>query len=427
MSFANSILTQKADFSSSIVGWWTFDDISGSHAYDSSPNKNQMTASTSPAPSWTGGKIGGGALQFGSGSYVVTQNSPALLAIYGTQSFTEAAWFKTTQTPTQSMAGICMSLGGQLSGQYEKGIGVTQSGKAGAYTFELGGASARIISGSTIINDGNWHHVCSVFNGQTKTYQLYVDGRLENFQPHKQTFQYGGTTFLTCGFFFGTGGTVGTWETYIGSIDDVRIYNRALTPQDVLSMYRYSQPDLTMGLILYYKFDEGSGTTATDSSGNGRNGVLEHSPAFVGGKLGPHALKTSTTNDLITVSPAINMTGSWTIATWTVLPMGFGNLALTRCGVNSGSGNVHVASVGQSFGVYKADDGSAFHTSGFSTTGSSGWHHLAVVGSGSKTNFFIDGVSVGTASAQANDNLDTSKAATSRGELSMISEFTIEH
>jgi hypothetical protein len=408
MSFNQLLFSQKADFSSSLVGWWTFDDGTGTHAFDSGLGANQMTMSTTPPPSWTGGKIGGSALQFTGSAYIQTNSDPQLVLLGGTQSFSEACWFKTTMAPTQSMAGICMSHAGQADGQYEKGIGVTQSGKAGAYTFELGGASARILSGSTLINAGNWHHVAAVFNGEHKTYQLYVDGRMEATQAHKATFTYSGTAYMVCSFAFGSGGTVGTWQPFSGSIDDVRVWNRALTPQDVLSLYRYSQPDLNMGLILYYKFDEGTGTVANDSSPIGRNGTLEHSPVWVGGKIGTHAIKTQTTNDLVTPSPVVPMTGSWTIATWTSFPQpATFNNALTRCGVNSGSGNVHVYVNNKILGCYMASDGTAFHSSGYDTTGLSGWHHIAAVGSGSKTTFFIDGVNVATSSAQANDVIDT--------------------
>jgi hypothetical protein len=50
--------------------------------------------------------------------------------------------------------------------------------------------------------------------------------------------------------------------------------------------YELSAVDWFNGLIGYWKFDEGNGTTAFDSSGNGNNGTLENSPTWVDGKYG---------------------------------------------------------------------------------------------------------------------------------------------
>ena len=44
-------------------------------------------------------------------------------------------------------------------------------------------------------------------------------------------------------------------------------------------------PDLLQGLVAYYKFDEGSGTTAADSRG-GNTGNLTNGPTWVSGKSG---------------------------------------------------------------------------------------------------------------------------------------------
>ncbi|MBM2818154.1 MAG: hypothetical protein HW401_744, partial [Parcubacteria group bacterium] len=50
-----------------------------------------------------------------------------------------------------------------------------------------------------------------------------------------------------------------------GGVDEVRLYNRALTSAEVTELY---------GLVAQYKFDEGSGTAVSDSTGNGNNGNI---------------------------------------------------------------------------------------------------------------------------------------------------------
>jgi len=65
-------------------------------------------------------------------------------------------------------------------------------------------------------------------------------------------------------------------------IDDLKIYNRALSSQEVQDIYN----NTTSGnLKAYYKFDEGSGTTTADSSGNGYDGTI-NGATWVTGKIG---------------------------------------------------------------------------------------------------------------------------------------------
>lgn len=93
------------------------------------------------------------------------------------------------------------------------------------------------ITGNNAINDGNWHYVVAVRNGTENKIYLYVDNVLQN---------AGGTTFnITGGNLSSTadlsiGGLIenGTPKYfYNGSIDEVAIYNRALTTTELNSHY----------------------------------------------------------------------------------------------------------------------------------------------------------------------------------------------
>ena len=53
-----------------------------------------------------------------------------------------------------------------------------------------------------------------------------------------------------------------------GLIDELRVYERVLSAEEV--RYHYNRG----GPILHWKFDEGSGTTTYDSSGNAYHGTL---------------------------------------------------------------------------------------------------------------------------------------------------------
>lgn len=65
-----------------------------------------------------------------------------------------------------------------------------------------------------------------------------------------------------------------------GCVSEVRIWNRALTQEEIEQpLHPYyvdtTDPEASKGLVAYWKLDEGTGTTALDSSGNGNNGVAD--------------------------------------------------------------------------------------------------------------------------------------------------------
>lgn len=64
-----------------------------------------------------------------------------------------------------------------------------------------------------------------------------------------------------------------TDRPFDGSIDEPRIWNRALTADEVKNLYLYNIVPQD-GLVVEYLFDEASGATALDTSGNGNHGTI---------------------------------------------------------------------------------------------------------------------------------------------------------
>src|SRR5690606_3456048 len=54
-----------------------------------------------------------------------------------------------------------------------------------------------------------------------------------------------------------------------GSLDELRLYNRTLSPREVQALYHWAP-----GPVGYWNFDENTGSTANDISGNGNNGTI---------------------------------------------------------------------------------------------------------------------------------------------------------
>ena len=69
--------------------------------------------------------------------------------------------------------------------------------------------------------------------------------------------------------------------------------------------------------MAYWKFDEGSGTSVADSSGNGNTGTLVNGPLWTAGRVG-NALFFDGIDDNVTVpdSTSLDLSSSFTLSAW---------------------------------------------------------------------------------------------------------------
>lgn len=76
--------------------------------------------------------------------------------------------------------------------------------------------------------------------------------------------------------------------------------------------------DITSNLEVWLTLDDGSGSTATDSSGHGYNGTLISSPTWIAGKIGSNALSFNGSNyvDLVSTSGVLDNPTALTVAYW---------------------------------------------------------------------------------------------------------------
>lgn len=86
------------------------------------------------------------------------------------------------------------------------------------------------LSASNSLNDGQWHHIAAVYDGNQLNTRLYVDGVL---QAEKNN-----VTATTPRFDdFRIGGKNDGGETFHGSLDEIRIYDRALSSDEVQQLF----------------------------------------------------------------------------------------------------------------------------------------------------------------------------------------------
>ena len=109
-------------------------------------------------------------------------------------------------------------------------------GRAGANTvaFSATGVSPnQDLYGSRNVNDGQWHHVAGVYDGANMF--LYVDGTLDVSQPATGSIAQNSAP-LRIGA-NASDGEDGTGYYFNGLIDEVSIYNRALTASEIQAIY----------------------------------------------------------------------------------------------------------------------------------------------------------------------------------------------
>jgi hypothetical protein len=221
------------------VGSWAFNEGSGTTTADLSGNG--LTGTISGATWGTG--VTGTALNFNGTSGNVSMGNQTALNT-GTNSFSVSSWFKTTSTGVERI--VSKGHYGWTNG-YFLGVGHGGSGLV-ATGMGAGGSEANSVLFHTTnaFNDGNWHHAVTVYDRQAGTARLYIDGVAQQVVVLSGTCGTSEGTFINisaCGSITGTSTdpfSVGSWnasaEFFNGSIDDVSVYDVALSAQQIQEM-----------------------------------------------------------------------------------------------------------------------------------------------------------------------------------------------
>ncbi len=122
---------------------------------------------------------------------------------------------------------------------------------------------------------GTWHHFVGVY--ATDHAEFWVDGAQVSSVVHG----LGALTHLPLtDLYIGAGLPVTLQNEYFaGRIDEVRIWDHARTASEIQHDWNGQVPTASPGLVAYWRFDEGSGQVAHDSSPFGHDGELGQSPA----------------------------------------------------------------------------------------------------------------------------------------------------
>jgi hypothetical protein len=241
------------NLSDGLVGYWNFDVGTGTSAPDLSGNSNTANFGTgSSAPGWVAGNYGIG-VSFDGNDYINIGNSAPLNNL---TNMTISAWINPNAFSASYRSGI-VSRRGATGGLNFDLSGSSEAGGAGK--IEVMEAGGNFVQGATTLTTGNWYYVTAVMEGNTV--KLYLNGSLDGSGTLSWTWD------SSTPIYFGNINNI-NYYWFNGKIDEVRIYNRALSPAEVRELY-----DWAPGPVAYYDFEEAAGTNVYDKSGYGIGGT----------------------------------------------------------------------------------------------------------------------------------------------------------
>jgi hypothetical protein len=217
-----------------LIGWWTFDEGAGMTALDWSGHGNHGAIQGNPT--WIAGpRDDTVALDFDGVGDFVDCGKADIFDVTG--QITVAAWIRVDVFEQTDQA--IVSKGQNVWRLVRNGLDTDQ------LRFDCGGQAI----GSTNVNDGEWHHALGMSDGVTVS--LYVDGALDG---------------SAAGGAIPTDPNLTLWiadtnrpgagpQAWNGPIDDVRVYNKALTQQEIGQIMRFDpllawNPSPSSGAVL---------------------------------------------------------------------------------------------------------------------------------------------------------------------------------
>jgi hypothetical protein len=212
-----------------LVGWWRFDEGTGTVAGDSSGNGyNGMIYG---AATWVTGKYGD-ALKFngdGNGNYGSVDIGNVLNM--GTSSFSISLWVNFNDVTARA---FCVIKGGLDNAQQDpfEGYGISVYSSRLGFVVKDSATKIEITSG---VATGNWYYVVSVCNRTSNTITLYVNG------VQAASANIAGLGSLSNSYDLRFGSYTGIDPNYgnlNGTLDEVQIYNRPLSATEIQGNYQ---------------------------------------------------------------------------------------------------------------------------------------------------------------------------------------------
>ena len=277
-----------------------------------------------------------------------------------------------------------------------------------AYARLTGQTSSHGAFGTAQLPLNAWTHLAATYDNATL--RLYINGS----EVHRQALT--GSMVTTTGA-LRIGGNSLWGEYFEGTLDEVRVYARALSAAEINSDMGAA---VTSGLVAAYGFEEGTGTATADASGKGNTGTLTGATWAAAGRFG-RALRFDGIDDRVNVadSNALDLANRFTLEAW-VNPAtltGWRTVLMKE------------AADGLAYAIYGNDnvpkpaayariagEGASRRSAGTTQLPVNTWTHLAATYDGATLRLFVNGVQAGSA-ALTGTLLNSSNALSIGGSL----------
>lgn len=434
--FADAATIKSPVINLGLVSHWTIDggDITNGRINDVAGTNHGNVKNIATSTFYSRGRLGQAGNFDGSDDYI---NVPYNANLNITGPLTVSLWFKLDSlNPATNRYSLVARTDGTTVVNYAMGFNITGSGvsegtgRLDFVTWSSGGCvcgSYTTMDFSSAANLGQWFHAVGTWDGAAwHTYINGVEDSNNNWAPIVGPFSYA-TDALTIG---NQNMGSGTFGRYIdGQIDDVRIYNRALSATEITRLYdvgrlvkittTQSTGSLSSGLVGHWTFDGKNITSGRidDASGNANHGNtsgIATSTFYTRGVIG-QAGNFDGTNDYVAMANSASWdfgTSDFAISLW-VKPTSFSGYN----GLVSGSyHNGAACSNGWSLytnttGVVRLSTNCAVSdlVTSVSAMTLNAWNHVLIVRNGTGStglNIYINGVA-GSSPASGNVAINT--------------------
>lgn len=203
-----------------LVGWWKLDDAE-STALDSSGRGNHGTLVGGPV--WGEGRIRGGLTFNGTSNYVQCSGGTGLDV---RSALTVTMWVRTADAANGERNAYLMK------GEFTYGMRHRDSNEIEFYIYSLGHQYARVPVTSAF--NGTWHHLAGTYDGTAL--RLYIDGEVQATTPWTGPINIDENYYVNFGR-NSQGDSTAQWY-YQGDLDEVRIYDRALSQEEIQKLLK---------------------------------------------------------------------------------------------------------------------------------------------------------------------------------------------
>ncbi len=383
-----SVATTCTPPATGLVAWWQAES-----------NANDFAGSNNGTPvgalGYTNGLVGKAFVFDGSTSYIPLPASPSLNIGATGSGITIECWIM----PSAFDVNISGAPIAEWDSASTDGLEFWSGGNLFANINDTTGTGHTFASADGILTTNTWQHVALTYDKASGNAVIYRNG-LVVATNHVGTLTPQTTYPLNIGR--RTGQPIGLNDTYGGLMDELALYNRALSQTEIQSIYNAGSAGKCTSVattctpppsgIVGWWPGEGSANDAANTN----NATLVGGTTFAAGEVG-QAFKFNGSNSYVQVGGSHAIAGARTIEAW-VFPgtnTGFG-LPIITCGADGAddffgiAGTTGNCNVGQ-YNLYVDHFGTTCYNSGLAVTPNA-WNHVALVYTGTNLQFFVNGV-----------------------------------